>query len=67
MAFPLLSNHHATPFPARPPPQLAKISGMDEFKGKPTPIKTLLEWVNAMFGGDSSEKTKYQVCAHVGN
>ena len=40
---------------------------MDEFKGKPTPIKTLLEWVNAMFGGDSSEKTKYQVCAHVGN
>mmetsp|Transcript_89811 Transcript_89811/g.256760 ORF Transcript_89811/g.256760 Transcript_89811/m.256760 type:complete len:605 (-) Transcript_89811:255-2069(-) len=41
--------------------QLAKISGMDEFKGKPTPIKTLLEWVNAMFGGDSKEKTKYQV------
>mmetsp|Transcript_89810 Transcript_89810/g.256756 ORF Transcript_89810/g.256756 Transcript_89810/m.256756 type:complete len:194 (-) Transcript_89810:255-836(-) len=34
---------------------------MDEFKGKPTPIKTLLEWVNAMFGGDSKEKTKYQV------
>ena len=41
------------------------ISGMDDFKGKPTPIKTLLEWVNAKFGGDSSVNTKYQVCDHV--